>query len=307
MPPRARSLSSVRASLDSEESSSSYSTRINEEDSCVQSSHDPHRLGIIFDLDGTLVAESSDPEQSATDQETFIRPAVLGFLRWCRTRNHVVAVWTAAHGSWAHYVTWKICSTLDPQHDCQGLECRKLFSFVWTADHMVRRARIPMSAHGEVAVCCWCEQYRHTCERCTCHSGAMFACPCRDTKDLSKVWKKHKIMSAQQQHQNAFTRERTIIIENTPQQCVRNYGNAVYVPSYKGNAHTESNNAIFERLQELVLQFEQARDVRTVSRCSHGTGAHACFQQSWWRMNPSSSSDMMCRPVGETSSCGNLL
>lgn len=297
MPPRALSPSSVRASLDPEIasfSSSDHSTRNDDDDACVQPAvHDP-RLGIVFDLDGTLVAESSDPEQSASDQETFIRPAVLDFLRWCQERNHVVAVWTAAHSSWAHYVTWKICSALDPQHDCQGLECRKLFSFVWTADHMVRRARIPMSAHGEVSVCCWCEQYRHQCQRCTCHEGSIFACPCRDTKDLSKVWKKHK-KSAQQ---SVFTRERTIIIENTPQQCVRNYGNAVYVPSYEGNAAAESNNAIFGRLQDLVKQFEQARDVRTVSRCLHGTGPHACFQQSWWRTNQTAA--MTCIPIEET-------
>lgn len=265
MPPRAHSPSSVRAVSCLELSDHSLSC-------------DDNRLGIIFDLDGTLVAESSEP----SDQETFLRPAVLDFLRWCQERHHVLAVWTAAHRSWAHYVTWKICSSLDPQHECQGLECRKLFSFVWTADHMVTRARIPTSAHGEVSVCCWCESYRHQCQRCACHEGSIFACPCRDTKDLNKVWRKFK-------KESVFTRERTIIIENTPQQCVRNYGNAVYVPSYDGNA---DNAIIFERMKGLVIQLEQARDVRTVSRCSHGSGPHACFQQSWW-----SNEMMMCIPI----------
>ncbi|GAX26370.1 hypothetical protein FisN_2Hh212 [Fistulifera solaris] len=283
MPPRALSPSSVRASLDS--SSEEYMPE--------ESLSSDRRLGIILDLDGTLVAESSSSEHPSAS-ETFLRPAVLDFLRWCQARNHVVAVWTAAHASWAHYVTWKICSALDPQHDCQGLDCRNLFAFVWTADHMVTRARIPRHVHGEVSLCCWCESYRHACERCTCQNGAIFTCPCRETKDLAKVWKKHKKQSS-----SVFTRERTIIIENTPQQCVRNYGNAVYVPSYEGNADSETT-AIFERLPELILQLEQTHDVRTVSRCLHGNGPHACFQQSWWRNMKT------CRPVEETSSYVDL-
>jgi len=257
-------------------------------------------LGIILDLDGTVIAESmndNDDLRMTTDDSVFIRPGTIEFLQWCLDRGHSLAVWTAGHSSWAHYVSWKLCSALHPGHACRGgADCKATFDFVWSAERLHCRKRIPVSAHGAVDGCLWCESYRRQCDRCCCRSSSgtknrdapdrsqssashVFRCPCRFTKDLRKVWKR-KLPS--------FTRERTILIENTPQQCIRNYGNAVYVPTYTGDAEAESRDPIFGRMKKLILQMEQMNDVRSVPRCSHHgmQGAHACFQQTWWYDDP---------------------
>jgi hypothetical protein len=253
----------------------------------------PRPLGIILDLDGTLIAENEEPEGAPGD---FLRPAAVEFLQWCLARGHSLALWTAAHSSWAHYVSWKLCTAVHHHRGCEGSGCRKTFDFVWSQSRLNVRKRIPVSTHGEVDGCRWCEHYRRQCDRCECHgradgTGNLFTCPCRSTKDLNKVWKKQKMIRG---FSKAFSRERTILIENTPQQCIRNYGNAVYVPTYSGNAAAEARDPIFQRLKAVILEMERAQDVRSVERCSHGKEAHACFEQNWWH-----GKDAFCMPVSQ--------
>jgi len=277
-------------------------------------------LGIVLDLDGTLIIEedefddetdcgedgngdgddsvsassSADDEAAATSTRSgapFIRPGAVEFLQWCHARGHSTAVWTAAHPSWANFVTYKLCSEASPHRCDGGPACRRLFDFVWSRDKLRERTRIPTSAHhgnGREGACCWCDAYSRHCLRCDC-SRAVFQCPCRYTKDLNKVWRSGSEETAR------YTKERTILIENTPQQCTKNFGNAVYVPTYDGTQPAYKERHLFQRLKQLVLKLEASPDVRTVGKCNHrvqggGSGAHACFEQSWWGRRSNSSS-----------------
>lgn len=342
-------------------------------------------LGIVLDIDGTLVAENEDPD---IFDPAFIRPGVIDFLLWCRERGHSLALWTAGHASWAHYIAWKLstlvtakaaaATTVPVVRDtnstnqsgmhsrpasCQVQNCHsdrrnggaseatkrnddpELFAFVWSQERLRVRQRIPVSTHGEYEGCRWCEAYRMTCTRCECHGipgkpygGGLFSCPCRSTKDLSKVWRHQKKLnrklssnihhgtskpSQRQCSTGPFTRQRTILVENTPQQCIRNYGNAVYVPTYTGDASAAGGDhrglldddgdfPFFLRLRHLILQLEHVEDVRTVMKCHHPPrhygGPHACYEQSWWHARPSESPPL-CVPLstGGRSSMTSIL
>lgn len=235
-------------------------------------------LAIIFDLDGTLVAErdSDDYDDDDGRTEQFWRAGALEFVDWCHQRGHQLAIWTAAHASWAYYVQYKMEQQL----------CQAKFVFCWAQPQLWQRQRIPVSVHGEEMGCCrWCGPYRHNCDRCECTSS-VYHCPCRYTKNLQKVWKRNI---------RTFNKQRTLLIENTPQQCIRNYGNAIYVPTYDGDPTTTcAQVALFERLKQLIVRLEQVDDVRTVAKCCHeaSQGPHACWEQSWWHENVTT-----CRPV----------
>jgi NLI interacting factor-like phosphatase len=252
-------------------------------------------LGIIFDLDGTLVAEPLDDHRdNKLSDDVFLRPGVQRLLAWCYQRGHSLAVWTAAHAGWAHYVSWKLLQASD---DSSSSSESPRFEFVWDGSRLKKRRRIPRDAHGvepqgppvtdpddastsdATTCCCWCGPYRHSCDRCECRYNRVFQCPCRFTKDLTKVWSKKRALGG------CFSRARTLLIENTPQQCLSNYGNAVYVPTYRG----DQEDRVLHRLQSLILQMEGVDDVRAVSKCScaastGGSGGrlvHACRMQSW--------------------------
>jgi NLI interacting factor-like phosphatase len=268
-------------------------------------------LGIIFDLDGTLVAEPHDDDHPRDDflpDEVFLRPGVRRLLVWCSQRGHSLAVWTAAHAGWAHYVSWKLLQAKDSESSSSSSssstpsssETLPRFEFVWDGSRLKKRRRIPRDAHGvetqgptvaartedaatsasttATTSCCWCGPYRHDCDRCECKNNRVFQCPCRFTKDLTKVWSKKRALGG------SFSRARTLLIENTPQQCLSNYGNAVYVPTYRG----DQEDRVLDRLQSLILQMECVEDVRAASKCScpvvsEGVGRsfHACRVQSW--------------------------
>lgn len=80
--------------------------------------------------------------------------------------------------------------------------------------------------------------------------------------------------------------ERCLIVENTPQQCIYNYSNAIYVPTYQGYETESDKEPIFGRLKNSILELEQADNVRHVRKCTHPTGPHACFYQSWRLCEP---------------------
>jgi len=173
-------------------------------------------LSIIFDIDGTLIAEGR------RIKTIILRPGAIDFIQWATEQGHEVALWTAGHSGWANAVARKLCQTLHGKntHNCLGRKCSKTFGFVWGEEKLSRRAR-PRKQCRDLNGCLWCEFYASQCSRCTCVEGAIPYCPCRYVKDLRTVGSERNIKSA-----------RTLIVENTPQ-CIRNYGNAIYVPTYK--------------------------------------------------------------------------
>lgn len=229
-------------------------------------------LAIIFDLDGTLVAEGNNVFGIVE------RPGAVDLLRWCLERGHAVAVWTAAHSGWANRVARHFCQAVQQDnHRCAGVKCTRTFDFVW--DGTKQREQRGMSSKytvedGDDYRCRWCMFYGGMCQRCSCYGAAMF-CPCRYTKDLGKVWE------SETQETARFVKERTLIVEDTPQQCIYNYGNAIYVPKYKGRCNVDKD--LFERFKLYIVVLEEAENVRLVQKCSHPRGPHACYEQVWWK------------------------
>ena len=103
-------------------------------------------------------------------------------------------------------------------------------------------------------------------------------CGCRWVKELPKVWKDPSPETSR------FLKERTLIVENTPQKCIRNYGNAILVPTYNGQM-TAYHAQLTENFKLLVSQLEQVDNVREMKKCvavGHRIGPHPCFEQDWW-------------------------
>ena len=147
------------------------------------------KLGIIFDTDGTLVGEKND----------ILRPGAIEFLRWLLDRGHRLALWTAAHESWAETNAQRICRRVvvhDDDHDCSPV-CRKTFSFAWGRSRMRSRKEMPKKLQNKIfgssssassmsswdGECVWCGPYGKRCHRCYC-CYYVWDCPCRHVKDL---------------------------------------------------------------------------------------------------------------------------
>ena len=98
-------------------------------------------LGIIFDIDGTLIRESRHL------CGIHPRPHAIELLAWCCQRGHKPALWTAGHWTWADRVAQNICPLVQDKiqqkqndddddnddqiikHNCPGRTCRKTFAF----------------------------------------------------------------------------------------------------------------------------------------------------------------------------------
>lgn len=240
-------------------------------------------LGVVLDIDGTLIMES----RHLTGIR--IRPYAISFLAWCRQRGYRLSLWTAGHRWWADRVIRNICPLVQQElygknHDCPGCHCSATFDFVWDGDHL--RQERPLTIHEATVrkekimhgilpnACHWCEFYSHNCIGCNCFAGPN-ECNCRYVKDLRKLWWNQR--NSPLEH---FIPERTLMIENKPQNCRYNYGNAIYVPTYRGSVE----DRILEPLQRYVEQVLEPEDVdvRTICKCDHANGPHACYRQSWW-------------------------
>ncbi|EOD37003.1 hypothetical protein EMIHUDRAFT_225968 [Emiliania huxleyi CCMP1516] len=132
----------------------------------------------------------------STDFDTVIhkRPGVDAFLDDCFSSFAAVAIWTHAGSDWARHVTQHVLTDADGRP--------RPWAFVWSASRASAK-RKPIEHMFDLH-------------------------PARDyIKPLLKVWRGKKRAAA------GFTRDRTIIVEDTPSNCKSNYGNAVYVPTFQ--------------------------------------------------------------------------
>ena len=246
------------------------------------------RLGVVFDIDGTLVAEQSRDLYCGMK----LRPGALEFMQWLTSRGHRLGLWTKASKFWSHRVVKKACPLVSGPHDCSGTDCRRTFDFVWSADKLKRQNepsrrwqhRGSASSTGDDE-CKWCEAYSSACHQCECMWN--YECPCRYIKDLRKIW------YSSDEETKDFVRERTLIVEDTPQNCRYNYGNAIYVPTYKGYLEEDGTGDLFTRIRAFFeRELETCDDVRYVRKCDHGKHYHACYRQSWMTSKQSMEVDL---------------
>ena len=75
-------------------------------------------------------------------------------------------------------------------------------------------------------------------------------------KRLRNIWK------CQTYRKLGITKFNTLIIDNTPSVCLKNYGNAVYVPSF----YTDSTDQVLLELMEYLKILIEVNNVRTVEK-----------------------------------------
>eukprot|EP00746_Dinoflagellata_sp_MGD_P004617 gnl/MRDRNA2_/MRDRNA2_108941_c0_seq1.p1 gnl/MRDRNA2_/MRDRNA2_108941_c0~~gnl/MRDRNA2_/MRDRNA2_108941_c0_seq1.p1 ORF type:complete len:255 (+),score=22.19 gnl/MRDRNA2_/MRDRNA2_108941_c0_seq1:47-811(+) len=71
---------------------------------------------------------------------------------------------------------------------------------------------------------------------------------CSRRKKLSKIWENKTLRSI------GYTRHSTLIIENTPEVCQSNYGNAIYVRTYGDSWPSEDRNDALEEGDKSFLE-----------------------------------------------------
>ena len=161
------------------------------------------------------------------------RPGVDDLLDWCFANCAAVALWTLASHEWAEAVV----DTLR----CKGR--RREWAFVWSAERAT--SVIPTDPNRNDV------------------DGLGLYCGMDRQKRLQKVW------SGARRRAQGFVPARTLIVEDTPSNCVRNYGNAIYVPTFEHTEHAVADNvdATLHALQRYLAHLQSSvLDVRLVEK-----------------------------------------
>ena len=87
-------------------------------------------------------------------------------------------------------------------------------------------------------------------------SGDEIFTPMITEKRLGNIWK------SKQYREKGLKRENTIIIDNTPSVCTKNYGNAIYVRTFEGDPDDQE----LDRLMTYLQDFIKCENVRTVEK-----------------------------------------
>ena len=242
----------------------------------------PARLGLVFDIDGTLIA------QPAPNGEIVFRHGTIEFLADCLAAGHGLALWTAGNKTWAARVAAVLCTRVqahrqkqrrqDKQtvpHVCNDpYNCQETFSFVWDCrqlEHQEAANKGP-KAISPRSQCMFCGPYAQECTYCPCVVGGnKEECRCRSIKPLRKVWECPP--------DARFAVDSVLMIENTPEECIINMDNSIFVPTYRPGSPHES---IWKKLAKFLQTIPEGTSVRDIVKCNHGNEPHACRMQAWW-------------------------
>lgn len=243
----------------------------------------PARLGLVFDIDGTLIA------QPPPNGEIIVRPGTIEFLADCLAAGHGLALWTAGNDVWAARVAAVLCTRVqahrqkqrrkDKQrvlpHVCNDpYNCQETFSFVWDCRQLEQQeaAYKGPEAISPCSQCMFCGPYAQECTYCPCVVGDdEEECRCRSIKPLRKVWECPP--------DARFAVDGVLMIENSPEKCIFNMDNAIFVPTFRPGSPHES---IWKKLAKFLQTIPEGTSVRDIVKCNHGNAPHACRKQAWW-------------------------
>lgn len=243
---------------------------------------------IILDIDGTLI--DSVPADYAIDNHLpkpdivspwgdfiYKRPHLDTFLEYCVENFKNIAIWTAGDDTWADLIVSKVlepslkkskkgkrlvssagntpCSSplrrrhnikeveltsgsddedeLISENESQELEEEKPFSFVYTFNRCK-----PVIIKDKKSK----KSYQFY------------------SKPLKKIWQSKKL------REMGFTRQTTLIIEDTPENCIDNYGNAVYISPYDITNPRSRFDSSLLKIQHLFSQILDTADIRAFEK-----------------------------------------
>ena len=197
------------------------------------------RKCIILDIDGTLIdtlIENDDSEyelkkskltrlddiaiisqNNETNNELidcehiiYFRPYLIQFMKYLFSNKNIahIAIWTASSPQWFDIVL-KYCDPIG--------KYKEKYAFIWDSKRIaIKRAKLNEKNNNK-----WNKYDLFDCiNDCTNYVGYH--------KPLSKVWRSKYL-----KQRLGFKRSNTIIIEDTPSNCVNNYGNAIYIKSFQ--------------------------------------------------------------------------
>ncbi|GMH40593.1 hypothetical protein BSKO_08497 [Bryopsis sp. KO-2023] len=169
-------------------------------------------MNIIFDLDSTLI----DAQYSMGGKAAFVmgrqgpahvcgkelcnlyiykRPGVDDLLEWCFQNCENVGMWTLSGPKWVDEVL---------THVLKGFP-RERWSFIWTGE---RATRLTLQSTRDIS------------------ADAVVLEGRKVVKDLKKVFRQQGL------RKKGYRRNNTIIVEDTPSNCARNYGNGIFVSPF---------------------------------------------------------------------------
>eukprot|EP00210_Caulerpa_lentillifera_P001319 g1269.t1 len=200
------------------------------------------RKNIIFDLDGTLidaqfpagakaalVLGARAPVHVCGSQLAFLhvykRPGLDQFLTWCFENFENIGIWTLSGREWLNEIMENVLNGFP----------KDKWSLLWTEDRATRISSL-QSSHGDDAVMI---------------KGQ------RVVKDLNKVFRNKMLRN------KGFTRQNTLIIEDTPSNCSKNYGNAIYIDTFDILSSKPDQNLfrLMKYLRQTVLPLANVRSL----------------------------------------------
>lgn len=148
----------------------------------------------------------------------FVRPHAVELLQFCLASTRAVGIWTRASKQWADAVL--SLPAFGPFRD--------RFAFVWSASQCRRR---------------WI--------RCGDDYGHLGPPTPTIDKPLKKIWKRARFRDA------GWLRRSTLIVDDTPQNFLCNYGNGIRVPAfYAGSSDAADDRALLSLRDFIQTTFD---------------------------------------------------
>lgn len=188
----------------------------------------PPRSGLclVLDIDGTMLSESVPLDCTVAQMQAHMRPHLFTFLDFVFESFAAVAIWTAASSEWLNM----FLEAVDP-------EGKRSWAFTWTGS----RCNLSCSRAGLG------------------YSDGLYPTYTRQ-KRLKKVWSSKALRAL------GFSRDSTIIVDNTPGVCQFNYGNAIYVETFEGDGRDDWLLVLISYLKILAAKHDQEISMRCVEK-----------------------------------------
>lgn len=162
----------------------------------------PHELRLVLDIDGTLLSEAAP--DNCKDLRPYLRPHLDEFLDSIFSFCGGVGIWTAA--SREHLESF--LEAVDPEKS-------RPWAFAWNG-------KLSFQQLGRRLVDSSC-----------CDFQGMYLQRHR-VKRLKKIWRNKRL-----RYRLGYSRHSTLIVDNTPEVCSDNYGNAIYISTYWSGSDDE--------------------------------------------------------------------
>ena len=190
-------------------------------------------LHVILDIDGTLIDNtrinnnilSNNHDGISCGHFIYFRPYLIPFLEYCVKCCASVSIWTAGNEDWMKGFILSL-----------PLDFHNAFLFTWHRN----KCNIRYKNMG-------------------CEATEFFKM--NDLvmrKPLRKIWK------TKWAQKKGMTKHNTVIIEDSPENCCKNYGNAIYVPEYNYLLNKQDDTLL--KLQLYLNQLSTKKSVRHIEK-----------------------------------------